>query len=949
MGVAIEVAQATVTIIPNMKGAQSKIAKDLGAAGDSAGKTGGLSLGKSMLGTLGKVAAAAGIGKMIADSISQGAALQQSLGGIETLFKENADVVKGYASEAYKTAGISANDYMENVTSFSAALIKSMDGDTAAAAEMANTAMIDMADNANKMGTDMSSIQTAYQGFAKQNYTMLDNLKLGYGGTKEEMQRLLADASELSGVEYDISNLGDVYEAIHVIQEDLDITGTTAKEAATTFSGSFASMKAAAQDLMGNLALGNDIAPQLDALADSVQTFLIGNLLPMASNVIQQIPQVVAALPGYLAEMIPQAIPVIGEMVSGLSQGIIDNIPVFLGGVGDLLNATWDSLTGFDWSGAGAVAVDLMGAAWDGLKEVASGIWDFVVGVFTGEVEFPDLSGAAREVWNGLSDIAGEVWGAVVGFFESEVTWPNICDGAELIWNGLTSAAESIWNSVVDFFTQEISWPDIAAGAETIWNSLKDVAEGIWNAVVDFFTQDIEWADITKTAENVWNGLEGIASGIWDAVVGFFTQEIDFPSMDEVAQVTWGTLETVASGVWAVIQGIFSATDISFADLSNLAQTAWDALKGIATGVWDFIKGIFGAADISFADLGEVASDVWNGLEGVASTAWELVKGVFGAVDVVFSDLGGVASTAWSTLKDTAGTAWGKVKAAFAKADVVFADLSNLASEAWNNLKSTATGVWDGIKEIFGSFDIEWPDFGELAKGALDGLKSAAQSVWDWVKGLFGGGKEDTDAIKTVSGTTDEMAAAFADVKMKVGEVDLSNIIAANEFVKKSVTAWKDFMSHISLKVPHVKTSELVTAKNSVSSAANTYKSIMNFSWQLPALHGSLPIISVSMRTASSSDGKTTVSYPELNYAGTKWFAKGGIFNDPTIIGIGDSKGPEAAVPLDMMWERMSKEFDKHLNGGAQVTNYFTVDGAQDPEAWATDAARAMKRELRMA
>ena len=174
-----EVAQATVTIIPNMKGSQATISKGLGAETGNAGDKAGKSFVSKMLGAVKGLAVGAAIGKFIGDSLSEGSKLQQSLGGIETMFKDNADIVKGYASDAYKTAGLSANEYMENVTSFSAALIKSMDGDTAAAAEIANTAMIDMADNANKMGTDMSSIQTAYQGFAKQNYTMLDNLKLG--------------------------------------------------------------------------------------------------------------------------------------------------------------------------------------------------------------------------------------------------------------------------------------------------------------------------------------------------------------------------------------------------------------------------------------------------------------------------------------------------------------------------------------------------------------------------------------------------------------------------------------------------------------------------------------------------------------------------------------------------------------------------------------------------
>ena len=165
------------------------------------------------------VIAAAGIGKAFTSALSEGAALQQSLGGIETLFKGSADKVKAYANEAYRTTGLSANAYMENVTGFSASLLQSLGGDTEKAADVANMAMVDMSDNANKMGTSMDRIQDAYQGFAKQNYTMLDNLKLGYGGTKNEMERLLADAEKLTGVKYDINNLSDVYQAIHAIQE----------------------------------------------------------------------------------------------------------------------------------------------------------------------------------------------------------------------------------------------------------------------------------------------------------------------------------------------------------------------------------------------------------------------------------------------------------------------------------------------------------------------------------------------------------------------------------------------------------------------------------------------------------------------------------------------------------------------------------------------------------
>ena len=229
-----------------MKSVGSMIAKPVVALKD--GATAGLSSIKNMMGTLAKGvtiavgAAGAGLTAVVGGSLRSGADMEQNIGGVETLFKDSSDVVKANADKAFKTAGLSANSYMETVTGFSASLLQSLGGDTAKAADMADMAIIDMADNANKMGTSMESIQNAYSGFAKQNYTMLDNLKLGYGGTKEEMQRLLSDAQKISGVNYDISNLADVYNAIHVIQENLDITGTTAKEASETFSGSFVSV-----------------------------------------------------------------------------------------------------------------------------------------------------------------------------------------------------------------------------------------------------------------------------------------------------------------------------------------------------------------------------------------------------------------------------------------------------------------------------------------------------------------------------------------------------------------------------------------------------------------------------------------------------------------------------------------------------------------------------------
>lgn len=288
---ATELAKAYVQIIPSAEGMSNRLKKLLEKNQHDAGKHAGDSFGKSLISTAKKALAVAGIGKAISASITEGAALEQSIGGIETLFKDSADSVKAYATKAYKTAGLSANAYMETATGFAASLLQGLGGDTEKAAKITDMAIIDMSDNANKMGTDMSSIQNAYQGFAKQNYTMLDNLKLGYGGTKSEMERLLKDAQKISGVKYNLDNLSDVYEAIHVIQGELDITGTTAKEAATTLSGSLASMKSAFTNVLGNLALGENVGPAMKELCDSAITFFNKNMIPMGLNIIKTLPQ----------------------------------------------------------------------------------------------------------------------------------------------------------------------------------------------------------------------------------------------------------------------------------------------------------------------------------------------------------------------------------------------------------------------------------------------------------------------------------------------------------------------------------------------------------------------------------------------------------------------------------------------------------------------------------
>lgn len=286
---------------------------------------------------------ASGLVNIGKEAIKNYADYEQLIGGVETLFKESADVVEGYANNAYKTAGLSANEYMETITSFSASLLQSLDGDTAKVAEVGNMAVTDMADNANKMGTSMSMIQSAYQGFAKQNYTMLDNLKLGYGGTKTEMERLLADATKISGVKYDISSLNDVYQAIHVIQGELGITGTTAKEASTTISGSLNSMKSAWQNLLTGIADDNaDFEGLIGNFVESIMTFA-DNIVPRIEIVMDGLVDLIL---GMADTLLPKVLDIAVNLVQNLVSGITNNIGTLMTTINQMINTILNALIG---------------------------------------------------------------------------------------------------------------------------------------------------------------------------------------------------------------------------------------------------------------------------------------------------------------------------------------------------------------------------------------------------------------------------------------------------------------------------------------------------------------------------------------------------------------------------------------------------------------------------
>lgn len=349
-----------VQIVPSAQGIKGSIENVFGDESVSAGKN----LGSRMGGAIKAAILTAGIGAAISKSLSLGGALQQSIGGVETLFGEAADKVIANADRAFQTAGVSANAYMEQVTSFSATLLQGLEGDTEAAVKYADMAIIDMSDNANKMGTDVAMIQNAYQGFAKDNYTMLDNLKLGYGGTATEMARLINDSGVLGeNVTVTAQTVKDVpfdkiIEAIHNIQEDLGIAGTTSVEAAETFTGSMGSMKAALENVFANAALGRDMQPALEGLAKSMKSFFLDNLFPMIQNLLKALPEMLDVLSTVLGPMMPEIINGVVQILTSAITMLIQFIPEFISAAINMAGAIIDALCRVDWGSVAIRALD---------------------------------------------------------------------------------------------------------------------------------------------------------------------------------------------------------------------------------------------------------------------------------------------------------------------------------------------------------------------------------------------------------------------------------------------------------------------------------------------------------------------------------------------------------------------------------------------------------------
>jgi hypothetical protein len=557
-----DLGKAYVQIIPKAEGITSKMNSLLGGAGKSAGakagKEAGGAAGSGLLSGMKKALTAAAIGAPIIAGVKaaldEGGKLQQSFGGLETIYGEAAESAKDYAKNAAQI-GISANDYAEQAVSFGASLKQAFGGDSEKAVEAANTAITDMTDNAAKMGTPLESIQNAYSGFAKQNYTMLDNLKLGYGGTKEEMERLLQDASKLSGKEYDIGNLGDVYDAIHVIQGDLGLTGVAADEAANTFQGSFGAMKAAASNFFGSLTTGGDVAGTLSTLIDSAITFVGNNLLPMLGEMF-------TALPGALQTVATEYGPQAAQALGGLFQSIIDYAPTALAGLGEKITGVFEFI---DKNSLIDKGIQMIGGFADGILDGVPGVLSNVGSMISTAITFivenlPEFVQKGAEIIGGIVQGIGE-------------HLPEIGQAAlDLIVQIVTSIGENLPQLVESGMTM---LGQIQAG---ILNALPQlpgtIAEGVSSAaqaVVDTFSQT-DWGAIGQ------NLLSGIANGISSYV------NLIAPAVKGIVSAIDNALQFTAT---------INKVKAAFGKIKSSIKEALDKAKETVKSAIEKIKGIF--------------------------------------------------------------------------------------------------------------------------------------------------------------------------------------------------------------------------------------------------------------------------------------------------------------------------------------------------------------------
>ena len=633
-------------------------------------------------------AAATAVTALVSKSVGAFSDYEQLTGGVETLFGAGGRSVEEYAqsvgksvsdiqgkydslmsaqnavlenaNKAYMTAGMSANEYMDTVTGFSASLISSLGGDTNKAADYANSALVDMSDNANKMGTDMESIKNAYQGFAKQNYTMLDNLKLGYGGTQEEMKRLLSDAEKLTGQRYDISSFADITQAIHAIQTQMDITGTTAKEASTTISGSWGSLKAAFQNVLVGLTTGGDMFDQsLDALINTAVTFG-QNIIPAIKGALSGVGYLIEGLAPVIGETIPplindlaptlanSAVSLISSLVNGLTQNatqfsecLSNMIIVAVAGISTVVPQLLDA--------ASKIVSNLMQGLTNSMPQIVNGAVTLVEGLVNGLVNNIPLliMGAVQLVAslaNGLIENLPRIIDAGVNLITGIISasysmMPQIIQtGVQLVVNlaiglvqaipQLITALPQITGSIVNGF-MSINWFDLGLQLiKSIWEGIKSIGSEMWNGVKEK-TSEL-WGGVKNVVSEKLNNIKstydahgrGLKGATFAAIEG--VKEYYRTGYDAINQLTGGKLGEVVNKVSEKMEAVKGKFSEAFGNVKNTVMTIFENIKN---GITEKISAAVNKVKEIFGSIAEKVSDVWGKIKGIIKAPKIVQKG----------------------------------------------------------------------------------------------------------------------------------------------------------------------------------------------------------------------------------------------------------------------------------------------------------------------------------
>lgn len=636
--------------------------------------SGAIKVGKGL--AVAGAAAATAVTALVSKSVGAFADYEQLTGGVETLFGAGGRSVEEYAqsvgksvsdiqgkydslmsaqnavlenaNKAYMTAGMSANEYMDTVTGFSASLISSLGGDTNKAADYANSALVDMSDNANKMGTDMESIKNAYQGFAKQNYTMLDNLKLGYGGTQEEMKRLLSDAEKLTGQRYDISSFADITQAIHAIQTQMDITGTTAKEASTTISGSWGSLKAAFQNVLVGLTTGEDMFDQsLDALINTAVTFG-QNIIPAIKGALSGVGYLIEGLAPVIGETIPplindlaptlanSAVSLISSLVNGLTQNatqfsecLSNMIIVAVAGISTVVPQLLDA--------ASKIVSNLMQGLTNSMPQIVNGAVTLIEGLVDGLVDNVPLL-----VMGAVQLVASLANGLIANL-------PRIIDAGVNLITGIVSASYSMMPQIIQNGMQLVV--NLAVGLVRAIPQLIAALPRITGAIVKEF-KSVNWFDLgLQLIKSIWEGIKSIGSEMWNGV-------------KEKTSELWGGVKNVVS---EKLNNIKSAYDAHGGGLKGATFAAIEGVKEYYRTGYDAINQLTGGK------LGEVVNAVGEKME--------VVKGKFSEA------FGNVKNTVMTIFENIKNGITEKISAAVNKVKEIFGSIADKVSDVWGKIK----------------------------------------------------------------------------------------------------------------------------------------------------------------------------------------------------------------------------------------------------------------------